>query len=106
MALTNRDYEVEITITGKSIVIPKGFIASIVLNTQIVEFSETQNMAPIQYPSGNQSITIYFKKQDTELFFELIKLQTEHTEIEFFGNEICVIDTRKKDELEIKLLND
>ena len=101
---TNKEYGLQITIADKSVIIPKGLISSISINTPIIEIANGVDSMYPEYASGNtKSITIDFKKEDADLFLKIIDLKTENTIIQFFGNEICVIDTKKKDELEIKL---
>ena len=106
MATTNKEYEVKITIADKSVIIPKGFISSIRINKQISQYCDTEYMVPVKYLTNNQSVAIEFKKQDTYLFSKILNLKTEHTSLEFFGSGTCFIDTRKKDELEIKIIHD
>ena len=103
--ITNKEYGLQIIIADKSVIIPKGLIYSISINTQIVEIANgVDSMYPEYASSNTKFLKIEFTKKDTILFLKLIDLQTENTKIDFFGNEVCVIDTRHKDELEIKLL--
>ena len=105
MAMTNKEYEVEITIARKSVIIPKGLIASFSLNAPIVEFTISGSMYPEYKSSNTKSLRIEFKEIDNYIIEKICSMRTSFTAITYIKGEI-IIDSYKPSEFEIKLLHD